>query len=382
MHTASQKITPFLMPSQQQQQQQQRQRSTMEESVKEQVQRMFMIDDETEQETERGVEREMDEKDKDSVTLDTEHVVKQDRRQTTLEDFGLMKKRRVESFDVEAYTQGQVFDDEEDDDDVGERNEECADVANVEEILVENITIPENSDEEIGDDEAYHDRSQAFAVEELINFSGVQDDNDDDDDDHDERESSQVSQQPFTIEDIQIPPEFDNEECCDSSSHPYTVEDVHLIPDEPAPSLTTSKLVHLHQHVDSSLTAIRDQFRLLKRTKSSKHSSANNNAAAATATVFTTTTAHVQLAEERDADAVRTLQRKISKPDFARMRILGQFNKGFIISRLDSGACMDLFIVDQHASDEKFNFERLQATEQIRFQRLIQYVSAGAGGDG
>lgn len=38
------------------------------------------------------------------------------------------------------------------------------------------------------------------------------------------------------------------------------------------------------------------------------------------------------------------------------MTIHGQFNKGFIMA--SSGH--ELFIIDQHASDEKFNFERLQ----------------------
>jgi DNA mismatch repair protein PMS2 len=38
------------------------------------------------------------------------------------------------------------------------------------------------------------------------------------------------------------------------------------------------------------------------------------------------------------------------------MAAVGQFNLGFIIARLGA----DLFIVDQHASDEKANFERLQ----------------------
>ena len=33
------------------------------------------------------------------------------------------------------------------------------------------------------------------------------------------------------------------------------------------------------------------------------------------------------------------------------MEVLGQFNLGFIIAKLDN----DLFIIDQHASDEKFN---------------------------
>ena len=36
---------------------------------------------------------------------------------------------------------------------------------------------------------------------------------------------------------------------------------------------------------------------------------------------------------------------------------VGQFNLGFIVARLGG----HLFIIDQHASDEKRNFERLQA---------------------
>ncbi len=31
----------------------------------------------------------------------------------------------------------------------------------------------------------------------------------------------------------------------------------------------------------------------------------------------------------------------------------------------------DLFIIDQHATDEKFNFERLQRETLIRSQRLV-----------
>ncbi|KAM3720624.1 Mismatch repair endonuclease PMS2 [Dirofilaria immitis] len=57
----------------------------------------------------------------------------------------------------------------------------------------------------------------------------------------------------------------------------------------------------------------------------------------------------------------------ISKKDFESMEILGQFNKGFIIVRLNN----DLFIVDQHASDEKYNFELLQRKARIQTQRLI-----------
>ncbi|CAE6429001.1 unnamed protein product [Rhizoctonia solani] len=77
------------------------------------------------------------------------------------------------------------------------------------------------------------------------------------------------------------------------------------------------------------------------------------------------------------AQAEQQLSRVIEKQDFLSMDILGQFNLGFIIVRLrkmapDGGSLDDLFIIDQHAADEKFNFERLQRTTKIQSQRLIK----------
>ncbi|KAL9938418.1 hypothetical protein V8E36_003041 [Tilletia maclaganii] len=113
--------------------------------------------------------------------------------------------------------------------------------------------------------------------------------------------------------------------------------------------------------------------------------------------------ARAGVAQESAAEAEAQLQRVISKSDFRQMQIVGQFNLGFIIARrrvrvrvrswareedgvaerhgeasageADEDAYKwtdDLFIVDQHASDEKYNFERLQADTIIRSQRLIQ----------
>lgn len=61
------------------------------------------------------------------------------------------------------------------------------------------------------------------------------------------------------------------------------------------------------------------------------------------------------------------LSKKLSKQDFTYMKILGQFNKGFIITELDN----NLFIIDQHASDEKYNYEDLQANTKMNTQPLI-----------
>lgn len=59
-----------------------------------------------------------------------------------------------------------------------------------------------------------------------------------------------------------------------------------------------------------------------------------------------------------------------SKSDFSKMQVLGQFNHGFIICHLGS----DLFIIDQHATDEKYNFEMLQRHTVIKRQTLLMLV--------
>lgn len=78
-----------------------------------------------------------------------------------------------------------------------------------------------------------------------------------------------------------------------------------------------------------------------------------------------------------DEKATATLARVLSKVDFGLMEVVGQFNHGFIVARLSKigregvGATDDLFIVDQHAADEKYNFEMLQTTTRLDSQRLF-----------
>ncbi|KAJ3282829.1 Mismatch repair endonuclease pms2 [Borealophlyctis nickersoniae] len=88
------------------------------------------------------------------------------------------------------------------------------------------------------------------------------------------------------------------------------------------------------------------------------------------------------LSPAEDAQAVEELTRNIRKEDFARMEVLGQFNLGFIVARLED----DLFIIDQHASsirahtpflgwensDEKYNYENFKRTMKVDSQRLIR----------
>ncbi|XP_033219064.1 mismatch repair endonuclease PMS2 [Belonocnema kinseyi] len=74
----------------------------------------------------------------------------------------------------------------------------------------------------------------------------------------------------------------------------------------------------------------------------------------------------VQLSQ-KNTEAEKELQRELSKDSFKKMQIIGQFNLGFIVARLDT----DLFIVDQHASDEKFRFEKLSNETKLKTQKLI-----------
>lgn len=58
---------------------------------------------------------------------------------------------------------------------------------------------------------------------------------------------------------------------------------------------------------------------------------------------------------------------EIFKQDFTSMKVVGQFNSGFIIVTHNNR----LFIVDQHALDEIYNYERLMKTLVLRAQPLV-----------
>jgi DNA mismatch repair protein PMS2 len=83
-------------------------------------------------------------------------------------------------------------------------------------------------------------------------------------------------------------------------------------------------------------------------------------------TAKTTSPSNSTLTED-DLSAEERLNLTISKKDFFEMQIKGQFNKGFILTTRKD----DLFIIDQHASDEKYNFETLQLDTVVQNQRLV-----------
>ncbi|KAK6090825.1 hypothetical protein P3W45_000070 [Vairimorpha bombi] len=61
----------------------------------------------------------------------------------------------------------------------------------------------------------------------------------------------------------------------------------------------------------------------------------------------------------------------ILKSDFYNIKVIGQFNKGFILTTLIKNNRKYLLIVDQHASDEIYNYETLKSTTKIIKQKLV-----------
>ena len=113
------------------------------------------------------------------------------------------------------------------------------------------------------------------------------------------------------------------------------------------------------QTLDTSLTSIRDQLQSLKSSLVPRDEQEDASPKLAAQDSLGPDT------EESETDRV-TLT--VTKQDFSSLRIIGQFNLGFILA---SRGDKDLFIIDQHASDEKINFERLQATTIMQSQRLV-----------
>nr|KAF7432394.1 hypothetical protein H0235_005318 [Vespula pensylvanica] len=75
----------------------------------------------------------------------------------------------------------------------------------------------------------------------------------------------------------------------------------------------------------------------------------------------------VRIEADQNNEAEKELQRELTKESFTKMEIIGQFNLGFIIALLEN----DLFIIDQHATDEKFRFEKLSNETKLKTQKLI-----------
>ena len=65
----------------------------------------------------------------------------------------------------------------------------------------------------------------------------------------------------------------------------------------------------------------------------------------------------------------------IGKEEFTRMKVVGQFNLGFIITELKQGDSHHLLIIDQHAADEKFRYEMYMRETVLQTQPLLKPIT-------
>lgn len=72
--------------------------------------------------------------------------------------------------------------------------------------------------------------------------------------------------------------------------------------------------------------------------------------------------------ESEKRSAEQELMLTFKQEWFTVLKVIGQFNLGFIVCLLGDS---DLFIVDQHASDEKFNYEDIRHSSVLHTQMLV-----------
>ncbi|CAM9617036.1 unnamed protein product [Chrysoparadoxa australica] len=130
------------------------------------------------------------------------------------------------------------------------------------------------------------------------------------------------------------------------------------------PSLTIATAAPPEWRFDPALALLSCARRVAKKRK---HATLMSAASAVAATSVSTASACGTAEKDTDA-AAKALSRVLTKQHFKLMNVVGQFNLGFIVCQLGS----DLFILDQHASDEKANFEVLQRNTKIHQQPLVQ----------
>lgn len=128
-------------------------------------------------------------------------------------------------------------------------------------------------------------------------------------------------------------------------------------------ALRTSKhkTLNLSQACDASTSSISEQAALLSLVSATSQEASQPKKAIAD--------------DIEQADAEARLSLTVSKSDFGQMDIIGQFNLGFILAvrpPSETVTSSDLFIIDQHAADEKYNFERFTDTLTLEPQRLAQ----------
>ncbi|KAM3436803.1 hypothetical protein MY4824_004086 [Beauveria thailandica] len=198
-----------------------------------------------------------------------------------------------------------------------------------------------------------------------------------------EDEELQVSEQES---EVAMPSDSDDVENLDgdldkaeAANHDGDVDETPKM-ETPATELKRTDLLQLTARRKDSTVSLLQQLDVGRELLRAHTDNYKNNALR-----ISTTNANMDSVEDISAaDAESRLQLIISKEDFGKMRVAGQFNMGFIIAvrpraskskspsnGSESFSNDELFIIDQHASDEKYNFERLQSSTVVQSQRLV-----------
>jgi len=158
----------------------------------------------------------------------------------------------------------------------------------------------------------------------------------------------------------------DNDGCDFSSvADPDDVPDVSMTSGSSSSQVSRPEVVRTEEGEEAVLSY--DLVRLADVWGRLEHSATLQALSASSLTSEVTKDAGISNVQD-DARATEALSRVIDKSDFDSMEIVGQFNLGFIIGRrrkrtspsieqASPGTLDDLFIIDQHAADEKYNFE-------------------------
>ncbi|KAI7850514.1 hypothetical protein BDC45DRAFT_239938 [Circinella umbellata] len=199
-------------------------------------------------------------------------------------------------------------------------------------------------------------------------------DNDDELEDDNSGDDIQITTPSINLEpDMQATEHSDNEEIHDESEEIIIQNNETLVFCNPGPWYTrgTTRSITIQPGTfENSINRQRQRRRRSSLTKTNIPTSTTVKTTPDTDITMTDTLDDANLTNTDDNEtATAALSRVIRKTDFSKMKVIGQFNLGFIITMLNNH---DLFIVDQHASDEKYNFETLQLTTAIDGQRLIK----------
>ncbi|TVY78454.1 Mismatch repair endonuclease PMS2 [Lachnellula suecica] len=219
-----------------------------------------------------------------------------------------------------------------------------------EEVESPSLFVEDEEDEgEQSQPEAYKPANEGMDSSELLNPGEPEDEEYIDETEKKAREDAKVQEMIKVAEDAAVMPSQEN-----------ALRAKSLLK---GGSKKKDSTVNLVKPMDISYSDVEQQFHAINQVLSSYHAA---------------TTAKEEDEALDSEKAEEKLSLTITKSDFAKMKIIGQFNLGFILASRASDPkenemtiADDLFIIDQHASDEKYNFERLQETTIVQSQRLV-----------